>query len=294
MAHSHAGDENYFIDQVFAIGLCGALSACAILLYNNEGLFFLASRFRDLVYVGGIALGAVVILRAVSVWREAGTAKVSGSAHDHDHDHDHHHHDHDHEHHHHGHDHTHAHDHDHEHGWAPWRYVLLLIPVALFFMGLPTDPASVSVDSVAVDSSQFQRRGGIIHNLKFTALEYAARNPNLREKYSGRQATMIGQFVTTGDPSQFGLTRKKMVCCSTDAIALKAIVMVDPNWTTPQLDHESRAGKWVEVTGTIYFVKRQRREEHVPVFVVYPPEGGSPNDMVKIIPTPPRSEWFLE
>ena len=95
--------------------------------------------------------------------------------HDHDCGHDHHHHDHDHHHHDHDHGHTHehakhvqaasavtgvsaqplsslaslpveennhgAHDHgghDHDHGWAPWRYVVLLVPMMLYLLGLPS------------------------------------------------------------------------------------------------------------------------------------------------------------
>src|SRR5436305_10125754 len=54
-------------------------------------------------------------------------------SHDHSHDHDEH-----------GHTHSHAHaaqDHshaDHEHGWAPWRYVVLLMPILLFLLGMPS------------------------------------------------------------------------------------------------------------------------------------------------------------
>src|SRR5438445_166391 len=34
----------------------------------------------------------------------------------------------------------HHHDHDeadHDHGWAPWRYVVVLVPIILFLLGLP-------------------------------------------------------------------------------------------------------------------------------------------------------------
>ncbi len=46
----------------------------------------------------------------------------------------------------HGHDHGHGHDHDHDdhdHGWAPWRYAVLLVPVALFLLGLPNQGRAV-------------------------------------------------------------------------------------------------------------------------------------------------------
>jgi len=95
------------------------------------------------------------------------TFRLGGDGHHHDHneeccDHDHNH-DHEHEHqheghehhlhdlgqdddhsHNHGHEHSHEHgeaccDHGHDHGWNPIRYVPLLIPVILYFMGLPSD-----------------------------------------------------------------------------------------------------------------------------------------------------------
>src|SRR5262249_27065013 len=31
----------------------------------------------------------------------------------------------------------HDHGHDHAHGWSPWRYMVLLLPVVLYFMDLP-------------------------------------------------------------------------------------------------------------------------------------------------------------
>jgi uncharacterized membrane protein YcgQ (UPF0703/DUF1980 family) len=37
----------------------------------------------------------------------------------------------------HTHSHGHSHD-DHDHGWAPWRYVVLLVPIMLYLLGLPS------------------------------------------------------------------------------------------------------------------------------------------------------------
>ena len=45
-----------------------------------------------------------------------------------------------------GHAHAH-HDHDeadHDHGWAPWRYVVILVPVILFLLGLPNQRPSIT------------------------------------------------------------------------------------------------------------------------------------------------------
>jgi hypothetical protein len=87
---------------------------------------------------------------------------IEGHNHDHDHSHEHHEH---HEHHHaegehcdHVHaeetcDHNHNHDdacgHDHAHGLNPWRYIVLLLPIVLYFLGLPNAGLTVHGGSTA-------------------------------------------------------------------------------------------------------------------------------------------------
>ena len=57
-----------------------------------------------------------------------------------------------------GHDHAHSHSHahshahmedegeeQHDHGWAPWRYMVLAIPIFLYFLGLPREGFSTKV-----------------------------------------------------------------------------------------------------------------------------------------------------
>lgn len=142
----------------------------------------LADQFHPLILLSGIALMVLVVVRSVVLWRAVGE-QAAHAHHHHDHDHDHHHHHghdcchdhhhaddeaitarpsataaptglagHHHDHHdHHGHthdhthDHTHApgHDHDHDHAWAPWRYVVLLVPVMLFLLGVPRESPGV-------------------------------------------------------------------------------------------------------------------------------------------------------
>src|SRR5207253_525104 len=114
----------------------------------------------------GLALLVMVLMRAAVLWisvgRKAQTVPAThGHSHDHGHEHHHHHHGHDHghEHHHHEHgegcEHHHEHDHDlthalapsadngHSHDSAPWRYVVMLIPVLLFLLGLPNKAPGV-------------------------------------------------------------------------------------------------------------------------------------------------------
>jgi len=171
MAHDHAHDDpkNYYVEQLCTIGIAGALGGIAVMLYQRHLLWFLAPKVQPWVLGGGIALLVTVALRAIVVWFQAGRTpeEVEKLGHNHDHDHDHEHgHDHshggdcghDHEHHHdHDHDHGHSHAHGggdgHEHGWAPWRYVILLLPVVLYFLDLPNESMAMADgrDRLAVD-----------------------------------------------------------------------------------------------------------------------------------------------
>jgi PDZ domain len=140
--HAHEDRRAYYLDQLCTIGSGGALAVVAILMYYRGWLGILADSFHIPVLVGGIALLVVVAVRAVTLWQEVGAE--SAHAHDeHDHAHEHEHgHSHGHEHgHSHGHSHSrgeeHGHGHDHEHGFAPVRYVFLVLPVALFLLSIP-------------------------------------------------------------------------------------------------------------------------------------------------------------
>ena len=81
------------------------------------------------------------------------------------------------------HGHTHPHEHavgtahahhdhdeaDHDHGWAPWRYVVILVPVILFLLGLPDEGVkllALDVAQTAIDYKQLI--------LDFTAIIYEA------------------------------------------------------------------------------------------------------------------------
>jgi hypothetical protein len=150
--HTHSHDDRaYYLEQLCTIGTCGALGVVAILMYRWQWLGILAEAFHLPVLLGGIALLVIVAIRAVALWKAVG-ARAAHEHHPHeqehehcDHDHGHEHCDHDHEHghdhaqhhHHHDHGHAHAHEHDHDHGWAPVRYIVLLLPVTLFLLGMP-------------------------------------------------------------------------------------------------------------------------------------------------------------
>ncbi len=140
--HHHHGDSlrDYFTEQLLTIFVAGLLGFVGIMMYRNGQLtYILAPMFHLPVLIGGIAILFLVVIRGITVWREAGAIRENqhehahdhhhdhdhdhahshSHAHDHDHDHEHHHHHHDHDHEHahhdHGHDHAHGHSHDHAH-----------------------------------------------------------------------------------------------------------------------------------------------------------------------------------
>lgn len=150
--HHHHGESlrDYFTEQLLTLFVVGLFGFVAIRLYQTDMLqYVLAEQFRAPVLWGGTAVLVLVVVRAISVWREAGVLHAEAHDHDHDHAHDHAHHDHG-PHHHHDHDHA-GHDHEHHHhdhgeedhghshdlAWVFARMLVLFFPVALYFIGIP-------------------------------------------------------------------------------------------------------------------------------------------------------------
>src|SRR5262249_36854517 len=180
----------------------------------------------------------------------------------------------------HTHAHGHGHDDGHEHGWAPVRYAILLLPLTLFFLGIPNleftraytndqiqftqgdlppllavwfsgakpNPRPLAVGEIGEVNS----KEGDVLLLNWTELARAAYDPTQREFYQGRTGTLKGQFSPQTDRS-FTLVRMKITCCAADAIPLKSVI-VSPDPLPPIGPLE-----WVEVTGKIQFVELQDR-----------------------------------
>jgi len=297
MAHVHEKDGNYLIEQLCTIGACGALGGVAIMMWMNpDGLNFLGLQFQkpfdqpslSPVLWGGTVIVFLVMIRAIAVWFSVGT-RSAANAHEHalptcahEHGHDHppcdHAHGVDQEHKHAGPDvHAHPHGHGHHHGWAPWRYVLLLVPVGLYTLNLI--PSAVKGhDAVDINVNPSGRTvvakgGDVIH--AFLELERASATPDLRKQYEGRTAQVIGQVDVQTDSRRFGLIRYKVGCCVPDAIQLNLVVEVQAdsiagkNFNAQSLRGEKRNdAKWVDVTGIIQFRTLRGTEHYVTVLVV--------------------------
>jgi phosphate/sulfate permease len=299
MGHEHAhsngeGEGNFFLDQLFTILSCGGVGLVAVLMYQTGMLGrILAPMFFIPVLVGGIAVLLLVAMRAVSVWRLAGARAMSqngesAAPHAHGHDHGHSHgqddcghdhgaaaggHDHSHDH---AHSHAHAHveeEHGHDHGWAPWRYMVLAIPVFLYFLGLPRD-GFTGDPAARVSGGQLQNPNrqvlsliagapamtGVLRKtepkrmrLRFKELTEAAAIGSRQEAYDGDIGVIRGQFVPLkGTDNSFTLFRVNMTCCAADAVFLEIrIVAPDPIQGIPP-------NQWVQVEGLISFQKNEK------------------------------------
>jgi hypothetical protein len=322
--HHHEDDGSYYMEQVCTIAISGLLGLVAILLYTSGKLNLLLNpKLHWTVLAGGIALVILTAVRALAVWvpttRKQAAPHDHEHAHDHDHghcDHDHtHDHPHDHGHCHHDHDHEHAHaavaggtphshdeegaghnhDHGHDHGWAPWRYAVLMLPVVLFFLGLPNEGFR-SLEAADVKGLDQKKEDvadkGFDPELGFRELEGAAYSQERRDLYEGKTVRLKGQFAPSGNDRMFSLVRFKINCCAADAIPLSAVIMIDPD-TQEQLNPAQYQGKWVEVTGQVQFRTRQKndREEWVTVIMVHPDKEHPLADL--IVPTPPDNRPFI-
>jgi hypothetical protein len=338
--HHHSGaDRNaYYLDQLFTIAVCGALGGVAVMLWYTGKLgLMLHPKFYIWVLLGGVTLLALVVVRALAVWRSV-DEPVDAITHDHDHehcghdhghcDHDHHHdhgvqtveqttgvhagdapaalsaplhhhdhdhsHDHDHDHDHgHMHDHGHGHDHGHDHGWAPWRYVVLLLPVVLYFLNLPNqgfsaDAYSDVLGNVKLDAPTNVRSTGTA-DIGFAALQQASLSPESRDYYEGKTITLTGQYKGQ-DPKRFTLVRYKIACCAADAVPLNAVIMVDPK-SDEQIDPDKYRNKWLEVKGRIHFFQKPGSNEYITALILYPTKDEPLGDFVKVIPQP-STPWL--
>jgi hypothetical protein len=275
----HQESDTYYLDQLCLVALSAAFGAVCLSLSTWKSSMLalvLAPQFHTYVLFSGILLVGLAVVRGAILWKSAGTH----AAHDHEHDHDHgncahgecheHHHEHEHDH---DHAHAHSHVHDHDHDWAPWRYVVLLVPIILFMLGLPNrlppargegfalEVAADVTDYVALVASGTDTYAPLVRyaalegstpiRLPFKFLEDAATDESdgARKELSGKLVTIVGQFSPNpANDRQFRLMRLRIKCCAADAVPLKVAIIC----------RESVAGlkaDWVEVTGRVEFRK---------------------------------------
>jgi uncharacterized membrane protein YcgQ (UPF0703/DUF1980 family) len=203
-------------------------------------------------------------------------ARPAEPAHAHEHgDHDHHHH----------HHHGHSHDHDHEHGWAPWRYVVLLLPVALYFLLSPEGMSTQgALDADEVGGQKEVTAQDVDYSVTFLMLERAALTPEGRKAYEGKTVSLIGRFVGDND-RRFTLSKWTMICCLADARPLNAVILVDKD-SRGRLDINHLRNQWVRVAGQVQFLPRKDTGAYVTAVVLYPTPEKPLTELVQVVPAP--------
>ncbi|MDB5313807.1 MAG: hypothetical protein JWO38_8009 [Gemmataceae bacterium] len=296
--HHHHGESlrDYFTEQLLTIFVVGMFGAVAILLYRSGNLqYVLAKPFHLPVLIGGITVMVLVVVRAISVWREAGEANADQHDHNHHHDHNHAHagtsHDHDHDHvhgpdcdhdHGHDHDHHHTHDHHHDHGaddhghshdlaWVFARMLVLFFPVALYLIGVPNSGFSQdrinkilgsdqSIDAAAL--AEVASKEGTV--MSFNDLNDAAYDDSKRDFMQGQTAKLEGKYRRVG-PREFTLYKLRMTCCAADTIPLKVRIFLEKGTLSSVNEND-----WVRVKGKIQFaqVPNSNPAQYIPVIMV--------------------------
>jgi uncharacterized membrane protein YcgQ (UPF0703/DUF1980 family) len=368
--HSQAEDpQTFYLEQLCTIAVCGGFAAVSIMLWYHGLLSLLLVPWMHIfVMIAGVALLALVVIRAVTLWisvdksvaedqhdhehhhahnhehdhahpeaiqaahhhhdhehcsghdhdhkeaiaaTEAGITAARADAkpaltivpHDHDHDcgHEHgHHHDHDHDHGH-GHAHGHGHDHGHDHGWSPWRYIVLLFPIILYFLDLPNQGFSQDFLRTRLEHEQVEDLGlwtleppliagcvgllaepwgagallaantlATVENqpvqvipLEFPQLKQAAFSPAQRALYEGKIGSLLGLFVPSkANDRTCTLVRIKMQCCAADALPLGVLII------SPEPLTGFKEDQWVTIEGRIQFRKQRGRDEFLPVLQI--------------------------
>jgi uncharacterized repeat protein (TIGR03943 family) len=259
MAHTHAPDQNYYLDQICSLGACGALGIISTLMYQTDKLrLILAPPFHKPVLWGGIALIVLSAVRFVSLWTpNRAAATHDGHKHGHDavHEHDHANCDHNHE-------HEHKHDegckdhdcgHDHSHAWTPAKYAVLLLPVVLYLLELPN--AGFSADRIGRDlvATELEGSDRVIATKSKLTLGYreladAAHETSKRASIEGHIVEVRGIYMPLNQPQEFTLVRLNMACCAADAIPMQVRIVAP----TPI---QFKQGQWIAVEGKIEFRK---------------------------------------
>lgn len=188
----------------------------------------------------------------------------------------------------HGHSHSHG-DGDHEHGWAPWRYIVLLVPIIFFMLGIPNrepqlgasgftiethDPKEESIYGVTLTglSGEFLGAFGPLlarqasdaiaskfdyYNVK--EIESWGTNAADREYFKGKAIQVRGQYIPRNDRF-FEVGRFKIQCCAGDAIPIRIPVVAKEPVSG------FKAQDWVEIVGRVEF--REAAGEHKTVIIV--------------------------
>jgi hypothetical protein len=217
----------HFLTLVVSAGF----GLAAILMFANGQLgYILARSFHIPVFLGGICLLTLVLLRAITIrWSET--------------------------------------DHHHDSAWQSSRLILLSFPIGIFLIGLPNSGFSQERirrmlggdDALTINTVESRREGTVS---SFRELKAAAGDPELRERLTGQTAVLEGRISRT-DSVRLSLFRLRMVCCAADAAPLKVRIVLRSGNLNGFHDFD-----WVRMKGRVQFVESPVGELLTPVVVV--------------------------
>jgi len=228
----------------------------------------LADQFHLWILGSGVLLTGMALVHAAALWKSRG-ADAKHCKHDHGDEN--------------YHDSCHEHGH-HDHEWAPWRYVVLLVPIILVLLGFPNKgpevrAAPVNVDMTyesagyaaligsGVDPWQQLVSGAALSIepsfepailLDFKTLLTAEVDRKEREYWKGKRVRVTGQFAAdTTSYRVFNLVRYRIRCCPGDALKVPVPAVCKENIS------DIKTGEWVQVTGRLDFHHRGGRYRSV-------------------------------
>jgi len=209
-------------------------------------------------------------LKLVQHSADCGHSHAPGESCGHDHDHHHaaagHHHDHD--------------ETDHDHGWAPWRYVVILVPIILFLLGLPNKLPSIetkgdSIFAISPEAETYVRlttlgddtlsqvaligmyanamhyedkNAQFVEKVIYKTVEDMASSADKRAHWKDKYIEVRGQYAPMQGSNQvFQLVRHKISCCANDAVQLNVPMVCSEPITNIALSD------WIKVKGRVDF-----------------------------------------
>jgi hypothetical protein len=325
--HHHQDPASYYTEQLCTIAFCGGFGGIAVAVYATGTVNYIlkAGLLQYSLLAGGIVLLALVLIRAVALWLTVGNpeaacgrdhgegccdndhehelavttaaeglALVTEPVHDHGHDHSH------------GHGHSHAHGdghshggHDHDHGWAPVRYIVLLVPILLYFF-VPIERLRAGQGDEfkgKIDQAWARQINstGSLGELDFKELVGAAQDLARRKWYEGKTATISGELVpSSNNDKMFSLVRFRIRCCSSDKVSLPVPILVDDSLTKEVPEAQRMAdlqavqalrSECVQVTCQIQFHKHQDMPNlWIAVLVVRPTKDKPLTELIEQAP----------
>ena len=242
----------------FSVVIGGLFSWSMIdLVVSGRLQYYLADqKFEILVISGGVALALMALLKC----RQLVLAGSGG--HDHAHEH---------------HEHNHGGgscgngdcccDHDHHESVSLWRYIVLVVPLMIVWMGLAPNGLSADVfskrmtkaqrEAIAAASSAALPEGRKVDtdaepiDTDMRELQQASQDAVRRQFWetADRPVRLSGQFVPDNRyTDRYRLMRIRITCCAADATPIDVTVVgeIQSGW---------QYGEWLEALGVVSFVE---------------------------------------